>query len=148
MRNHKKLGRRHFLKSSGVGLTGLALLPHFDSTVIAQPAARSLKRTFALNHNWLFSEQNLARATQSAVPPQVSCVVERLRQADRWEEAYQVWLNTNTGEIRFQYDRLFTEPSIARIGLRRVLSFQLPPKDDDHRNDENDDQHGNGGRFR
>jgi beta-galactosidase len=65
MRNHKKLGRRNFLKSSGVGLTGLALLPHFDSTVIAQPAARSPKRTFALDHNWLFSEQDLARATQS-----------------------------------------------------------------------------------
>src|SRR5437762_8157196 len=65
MRNHKKLDRRNFLKSSGVGLTGLALLPHFDSTVIAQSAARSPRRTFALNHNWLFSEQDLPGATQS-----------------------------------------------------------------------------------
>ena len=36
--------------------------------------------------------------------------------------AYQVWLNTNTGEIRYQYDRLLTEPSTAQIGLRRLLA--------------------------
>ncbi len=65
MKNHKKLGRRSFLKGSGVGVTSVALLPQFGSLVEAQPDPRSLQRTFALNHNWLFSETNLPNATRS-----------------------------------------------------------------------------------
>jgi hypothetical protein len=36
----------------------------------------------------------LARGAQSVARPEAACVVERLRQAERWDEAYQVWLNT------------------------------------------------------
>ncbi|MEZ4657475.1 MAG: choice-of-anchor X domain-containing protein [Caldilineaceae bacterium] len=32
--------------------------------------------------------------------------------------AFQIWLNTNTGEIRYQYDRLNGEAANAEIGLR------------------------------
>jgi beta-galactosidase len=64
MRNRRKLDRRTFLKSSGAGLTGLALLPHLGSPANAQSGTRSLRRTFAFNHNWLFSEKNLPNATR------------------------------------------------------------------------------------
>jgi beta-galactosidase len=56
---NKNLGRRNFLKSSGVGLTGLALLPHVGSSA---NATQSLIRTYELNHNWLYSEKNLPNA--------------------------------------------------------------------------------------
>lgn len=62
MKNKNKLDRRTFLKSGGAGLTGLALLPHLGSSA---NASQSLIRTFALNHNWLFSEKNLPNATRS-----------------------------------------------------------------------------------
>src|SRR5256885_10786456 len=65
MRNQKKLDRRNFLKSSGVGLTGLALLPYLDSPADAQSGARSIRRTYAFNHNWLFSEKSLPNATRT-----------------------------------------------------------------------------------
>jgi len=65
MIRRKKLGRRNFLKSSGAGLTALALLPHLGSPANAQTGVPSLRRVFPLNHNWLFSEQDLPRATQS-----------------------------------------------------------------------------------
>jgi hypothetical protein len=42
--------------------------------------------------------------------------------------AYQVWLNTNTGEIRYQYDRVRSEASTAQIGLRRSFPIQIPPR--------------------
>ncbi len=42
--------------------------------------------------------------------------------------AYQVWLNTNTGEIRFQYDRLRSEAASAQIGLRRAFVTAIPPR--------------------
>ena len=44
--------------------------------------------------------------------------------------AYQVWLNTNTGEIRFQYGNVYSEPSTAQIGLRRSFPIQFPPSTD------------------
>ena len=40
--------------------------------------------------------------------------------------AYQVWLNTNNGEIRFQYGNLSGEASTALIGLRRRFSLTIP----------------------
>jgi beta-galactosidase len=40
-------------------------VPHFGS-VHAQEEQRSLRREFALNHNWLFSEKNVPNATRSA----------------------------------------------------------------------------------
>ncbi len=44
--------------------------------------------------------------------------------------AYQVWLNTNTGEMRFQYGNVYTEPATAQIGLRRSFPIQFPPTTD------------------
>src|SRR6266705_3138535 len=63
MRNQKEVDGRDFLKGSGAGLTGLALLPYLDSPAKAQTGARSVRRTYAFNHNWLFSEKNLPNAT-------------------------------------------------------------------------------------
>ncbi|MEZ4709824.1 MAG: VWA domain-containing protein [Caldilineaceae bacterium] len=43
--------------------------------------------------------------------------VQGVDQANRYR-AYQIWFNTNTGEIRYQYDRLNGEAANAEIGLR------------------------------
>src|SRR5436190_2631643 len=59
-----KLDRRNFLKRGGAGLTGLALLPHLASSADVLSGTQSLRRTFAFNHNWLFSEKNLTSATR------------------------------------------------------------------------------------
>lgn len=64
MTRRQNLDRRNFLKSSGAGLTGLALLRHSGSPPNAQAEARTVRRVFPLNHDWLFSEQDLPRATQ------------------------------------------------------------------------------------
>ena len=58
----KKLDRRGFLKAGGAGLTGMALLPSFRAQ---ENVTRSLRREYALNHGWLFSERNLPGATRS-----------------------------------------------------------------------------------
>jgi len=57
MKNRKELDRRSFLQKGGVGLTGLALLQQFSSLANGQSEARSARRVFQLNHNWLFSEK-------------------------------------------------------------------------------------------
>jgi|GEM_PF-1971402 len=44
--------------------------------------------------------------------------------------AYQVWLNFQTGEIRYLYDRLRNEAASAEIGLRQVSIFPLPGSTD------------------
>lgn len=62
---NRKVGRRNFLKGSGAGLTGLALLPHLSTPTDAQTGGSFLSRTYALNHNWLFSEKNLPNATRT-----------------------------------------------------------------------------------
>jgi hypothetical protein len=41
--------------------------------------------------------------------------------------AYQVWLNTNTGEIRYQYGNVRSEAATAQIGLRRRFNLSIPP---------------------
>ena len=40
--------------------------------------------------------------------------------------AYQVWLNFQTGEIRYLYNSLRNEAATAEIGLRQVRLFPLP----------------------
>lgn len=40
--------------------------------------------------------------------------------------AYQIWLNHQTGEIRYQYDRLRSEAGAAEIGLRTRSSIPFP----------------------
>jgi beta-galactosidase len=65
MTNKKKLNRRHFLKTGGAGLTGIALLPHMRVRAGAQGQAKSLRRIFPLNHNWLFSDKMTPDATQA-----------------------------------------------------------------------------------
>src|SRR5664279_1046079 len=57
------LPRREFLKTTSVGLAGLALLPRFQADA-QSPAARSLiRRVVPLNHNWLFSDKVLPNGT-------------------------------------------------------------------------------------
>ena len=50
-------------------------------------------------------------STASATPAETACLVERLRGAGRWEEAYQVWLNTlpreRLNEIGFIFNGSF-----------------------------------------
>jgi beta-galactosidase len=65
MAKQKKLNRRRFMKTSGAGITGLALLPHLDVFAGAQGAPQPVWRPVPLNHNWLFSEKNLPNATQA-----------------------------------------------------------------------------------
>lgn len=54
--------RRDFLKTTSIGLAGLTLLPQFQSDADAQSPVsdRSARRVFPLNHNWLYSDRNLA----------------------------------------------------------------------------------------
>ncbi len=61
----KKLDRRRFLKTGSVGLTGLALLPKLSLVTNAQRLpSSSLRRTYALNHNWLYSDKVSPNAQQ------------------------------------------------------------------------------------
>src|SRR5215831_19325597 len=64
MTNQKKLNRRRFLKTSGAGLTGIALLPHMQALAVMRDEAKSLRRIFSLNHNWLFSNKVIPDATR------------------------------------------------------------------------------------
>jgi beta-galactosidase len=66
MTNRKQLNRRRFLKTSGAGLTGIALLPHMQAIAGAQSEAKSARRIFPLNHNWLFSDKVTPNATSLA----------------------------------------------------------------------------------
>ncbi len=63
MKSPKTVNRRNFLKSSGTGLTSLALIPHLESLANTQSPTLG-RRIFALNHDWLFSEKNLPNATR------------------------------------------------------------------------------------
>jgi beta-galactosidase len=56
----KRLNRRSFIKTTGVGIAGLTLLPELSSDVLAQTNASSQRRIFPLNHNWLFSDKTAA----------------------------------------------------------------------------------------
>jgi beta-galactosidase len=62
----KKLGRRRFLKSTGLGLTGAALASQLPALGLAQRQTASLRRLYALNHGWLFSDKVTPNATQPA----------------------------------------------------------------------------------
>lgn len=62
--------RREFLKTGSAGLASLALLSELQSSTIAQTGLRPdaasryrLIRTYALNHNWLYSEKVAPNAT-------------------------------------------------------------------------------------
>ena len=60
------IDRRRFLKNTGTGLAGLALLTKLDVTAGAQSRAASLRRVYPLNHNWLFRDQAQPNATAIA----------------------------------------------------------------------------------
>ena len=55
----KRLNRRSFIKTSGAGLAGLALLPNITDIAFAQSGSTSQRRILPLNHNWLFSDKVL-----------------------------------------------------------------------------------------
>lgn len=59
--SRNKLDRRRFLQSAGTGLAGLTLATRLR--VNAQSIPSSQRRLYALNHNWLYSEQAQANAT-------------------------------------------------------------------------------------
>ena len=54
-----KTNRRSFIKTSGAGLAGLALLPNITDIASAQSGSTSQRRILPLNHNWLFSDKVL-----------------------------------------------------------------------------------------
>jgi beta-galactosidase len=55
--------RRDFLKTTSMGVAGLALLPQFQSGTGAQSLAdRWSRRVYPLNHNWLYSDRVLPNA--------------------------------------------------------------------------------------
>ena len=54
-----KTNRRSFIKTSGAGLAGLALLPNITDIAFAQSGSTSQRRILPLNHNWLFSDKVL-----------------------------------------------------------------------------------------
>ncbi len=60
-----------------------------------------------------------------AVPAEAACLVERLRNAERWDEAYQVWLNTlprdRLSDVGFVYNGSF-EYAPSGTGFDWVLS--------------------------
>ena len=55
----RRLDRRSFVKTSGAGLLGMALLPLNTRGV----AAGNLRRIYPLNRTWLFSEKNIPNGT-------------------------------------------------------------------------------------
>ena len=61
-----RLDRRGFLKKTGTGLAGFTLLTKLDMPAAGQSGSASLRRTYPLNHNWLFREQSQPSATAIA----------------------------------------------------------------------------------
>ena len=78
MSDQKKIGRRNFLGAGAAGVAGLTLLQRLGSSADAQPQAQMLQRTFALNHNWLFSETNVPNATRSIFNDANFCSGDRI----------------------------------------------------------------------
>jgi len=58
----RRLNRRSFLRTSGAGLTGLALVSDFQSQSAVEGAAVSKRRVFPLNHRWRFSDKVVPNA--------------------------------------------------------------------------------------
>src|ERR1044071_9550900 len=54
----RRIDRRSFVKSSGVGLVGLSLL-----SLTTKAQTQEGRRVYALNRRWLFSEKNLSGGT-------------------------------------------------------------------------------------
>ena len=62
-REHR-LDRRRFLKATGAGLAGIALLPRSPGDAVAENSAVSPRRILDFNHKWLFSDKVGAGATK------------------------------------------------------------------------------------
>ncbi|HEU4869274.1 MAG TPA: hypothetical protein VFT08_00315, partial [Pyrinomonadaceae bacterium] len=60
--SRNKLDRRRFLQSAGTGLAGLTLAAKLPVRGSAQSTSSSLRRLYALNHNWLYREQTQPNA--------------------------------------------------------------------------------------
>lgn len=58
------IDRRRFIKTSGVGLAGLTLLPSLSGAALAQHHDTSHRRVYPLNHKWLYSEKNPANGAR------------------------------------------------------------------------------------
>ena len=59
----KKLNRRRFLEASGAGITGLALAQTFSGQPRTPAVSTAPRHVYALNHGWLYHEQNVPGAT-------------------------------------------------------------------------------------
>lgn len=64
--SRNELDRRRFLQRAGTGLAGLTLLTKLPVRGDAQSTQESLRRVYALNHNWLYNEQVQPNATGTA----------------------------------------------------------------------------------
>jgi len=60
------LDRRDFIKTTGAGLAGLALLPQIPPDTFAQNGSASQRHIFPLNHNWLFSDKVVPNGSSPA----------------------------------------------------------------------------------
>jgi beta-galactosidase len=63
MERRKRIGRRKFIKATGAGFGGLALLPQLSMASPAQGSSTSQRRIFPLNHKWLYSDKNVPNGT-------------------------------------------------------------------------------------
>ena len=60
----KRIDRRRFLEVTGAGVAGATLVSQLSNATLATPAINSSqRRVFPLNHNWLYSEKNIAGGT-------------------------------------------------------------------------------------
>lgn len=62
-REHR-LDRRRFLKTTGAGLAGIALLPRSPGDAVAENSAVSPRRILDFNHKWLFNDKPATGATK------------------------------------------------------------------------------------
>lgn len=73
-------------------------------------------------------------ARSSATPPEAACLVEKLREAGRWDEAYQVWLDTlpadRLADVGFIFNGGFEYPSSA-LGFDWIADAR-PERDSGH----------------
>src|SRR6185369_4679606 len=61
----KKLNRRRFLEASGAGITGLALAQTLRGQPRTTVVSTAPRHVYALNHGWLYHEQNAPGATRT-----------------------------------------------------------------------------------
>jgi beta-galactosidase len=59
------MDRRNFIKASGAGIAGIALVSDLTDVLAQDSGPTGQRRIFPLNHKWLYSEKNLAGGTNA-----------------------------------------------------------------------------------